>query len=78
LCQAVSRDGYTGWEIEKEPALSPKASDFPEEKYGIEDSRIVKLEDDPRYAIVYTSFSEFGPLVSLATTEDFKALGDLV
>src|SRR4030095_9447412 len=72
LCQAVSKDGYTGWEIEKEPALTPKASDFPEEKYGIEDPRIVKLEDDPRYAIVYTSFSEFGPLVSLATTEDFK------
>jgi predicted GH43/DUF377 family glycosyl hydrolase len=72
LCKVVSKDGYTGWEIEQEPALTPKASDFPEEKYGIEDPRIVKLEDDPRYAIVYTSFSEFGPLVSLATTEDFK------
>lgn len=72
LCKAVSKDGYTSWEIDKTPTLTPKVNDFPEEKYGIEDPRIIKLEDDSRYAIVYTSFSEFGPLVSLATTEDFK------
>lgn len=72
LCKAVSSDGYTNWKIDKEPCLSPKTDDFPEEKYGIEDPRIVKLEMDNHYAVVYTSFSESGPSVSLATTEDFK------
>lgn len=72
LCKATSKDGYTGWVIEKQPSLFPKPEDFPEEKYGIEDPRIVKLEEENRYAIVYTSFSESGPLVSLATTEDFN------
>ncbi|KXK45138.1 MAG: glycosidase [Chlorobi bacterium OLB5] len=72
LCKAVSDDGYTGWKIDKHPTFTPKSDDFAEEKYGVEDPRIVKLEDENRYAMVYTSFSESGPLVSLATTEDFK------
>ena len=72
LCKVTSKDGYTNWDISKEPTLSPKPDDFPEEKYGIEDPRIVKLENENRYAVVYTSFAESGPLVSLATTEDFK------
>ncbi len=71
LCKAISKDGFTNWKIDKTPTLLPKPEDFPEEKYGIEDPRIVKLEDDSVYAIVYTSFSESGPLVSLATTTDF-------
>lgn len=73
LCKATSKDGYTNWEIDKSPTLSPKPEDFPEEIFGLEDPRIIKLEDENRYAIVYTSFSESGPLVSLATTEDFEA-----
>jgi predicted GH43/DUF377 family glycosyl hydrolase len=44
LCRATSKNGYTGWEIDKEPTLTPKPVDFPEEKYGLEDPRIVKLE----------------------------------
>ncbi len=73
LCRAVSSDGYTNWKIDEVPTLQPKPDDFPEEIYGIEDPRIVKLEDEGKYAVVYTSFSESGPLVSLATTEDFKS-----
>ncbi len=72
LCKATSSDGYTNWKIDSQPTLQPKPDDFPEEIYGIEDPRIVRLEDEGKYAIVYTSFSESGPLVSLATTEDFK------
>lgn len=72
LCKVESSDGYSNWKIDKNPTFLPKPNDFPEEKYGVEDPRIVKLEDEGRYAIVYTSFSESGPLVSLATTEDFK------
>lgn len=72
LCKATSKDGYTNWDIDKNPTMLPKPEDFPEEKYGIEDPRIVKLEDENRYAVVYTAYSESGPLVSLATTEDFE------
>lgn len=72
LCRATSKDGYTNWVIDKTPTMLPKPDDFPEEKYGIEDPRIVKLEDENRYAVVYTAYSESGPLVSLATTEDFE------
>ena len=72
LCKAESRDGYTNWKIDETPTLQPKPEEFPEEIYGIEDPRIIRLEDEGRYAIVYTSFSESGPLVSLATTEDFR------
>lgn len=71
LSKAVSDDGYTNWKIDKMPTLMPKTDDFPEEKYGVEDPRIVKLEHEDAYAICYTSFSESGPLVSLATTTDF-------
>jgi predicted GH43/DUF377 family glycosyl hydrolase len=72
LCKATSKDGYTNWVIDKTPTMLPKPEDFPEDKYGIEDPRIVKLEEENKYAITYTSFSESGPLVSLATTEDFQ------
>ncbi len=72
LCKALSNDGFTKWKIDKLPTLLPKSDEYPEEKYGIEDPRIVKLEKDDIYAIVYTSFSESGPLVSLATTTDFE------
>ncbi len=72
LCRATSKAGYTNWVIDKTPTMLPKPDDFPEEKYGIEDPRIVKLEDENRYAVVYTAYSESGPLVSLATTEDFE------
>lgn len=72
LCKAESRDGYTNWKIDDTPTLQPKPEEFPEEIYGIEDPRIIRLEEEGRYAIVYTSFSESGPLVSLATTEDFR------
>ena len=73
LCKATSVDGYTDWNIDSKPTLSPQPDEYPEEKFGLEDPRIVKLEDEDRYAVVYTSFSESGPLVSLATTEDFES-----
>lgn len=72
FCKATSEDGFTNWEIDKSPTMVPQTDEFPEEKYGIEDPRIVKLENQELYSIVYTSFSEGGPLVSLATTSDFK------
>ncbi len=69
---ARSRNGIDHWEIEREPALSPEPKDHPEEVWGIEDPRIVYLDEAEEWAITYTAFSSGGPLVSLATTKDFK------
>ena len=71
LCKAVSEDGFTNWVIDKEPTLKAEPDKYPEEAYGVEDPRIVKLEGSDDYAVTYTSFSTNGPLVSLATTKDF-------
>lgn len=75
LCKAVSDDGFTNWQIDKEPTMIAEPDKYPEEAYGIEDPRIVLLDDpdepDGTFAVTYTSFSTNGPLVSLATTKDF-------
>ncbi len=71
LCKAISADGYTNWAIDTKPTMTPYTEKFPEEFYGIEDPRIVKLDNSDMYAIAYTSYSQSGPGVSLATTTDF-------
>jgi predicted GH43/DUF377 family glycosyl hydrolase len=79
--KAVSPDGLTDWIIDTEPTMKPDSENYPEEYYGIEDPRIIKLEDINIHAIAYTSFSRSGPLVSLATTEDFctfKRIGSIM
>ena len=71
LCAARSRDGVTGWEIDPEPTLLPDVKNHPEELWGIEDPRVVWVPELSKYAVTYTCFSERGPGVSLALTEDF-------
>ncbi len=71
LTVARSKDGKVGWRINQEPALRPDPR-FREERWGIEDPRIVWLEGQQVYAVTYVSFSKGGPVVSLATTEDFN------
>lgn len=71
LTVARSKDGKGGWRINQEPALRPEPR-FREERWGVEDPRIVWLEERQEYAVTYVSFSRGGPLVSLATTKDFK------
>ena len=72
LTVARSRDGKAGWRIDSSPTLRPDDESFPEEVWGIEDPRIVKLDELGEYGIVYTSFSFQGPSVSLALTKDFR------
>ncbi|MFQ5865112.1 MAG: glycosidase [bacterium] len=72
LTVARSRDGLTNWQIDPQPTLMPDPDNYPEEIWGIEDPRITYLEELQQYAVVYTSYSKNGPLVSLATTSDFK------
>jgi beta-1,4-mannooligosaccharide/beta-1,4-mannosyl-N-acetylglucosamine phosphorylase len=71
LTIARSADGKTDWKIDRQPTLVPDAS-AKERSFGLEDPRIVWLEDRQEYAITYVSFSEGGPLVSLMLTPDFR------
>jgi predicted GH43/DUF377 family glycosyl hydrolase len=50
----------------------PARGQRPEELWGIEDSRITWVPELGRYAVVYTAFSQGGPGVSLALTNDFR------
>jgi predicted GH43/DUF377 family glycosyl hydrolase len=47
------------------------------EKWGLEDPRIIWLEEQKQYAITYTSFSEGGPTVALAITKNFHTFARL-
>ena len=74
---ARSSDGIN-FEVGSEACFTPEDHgryyEFVE--WGIEDARIVKLED--KFYITYTGYSKFNPLVMLAETDDFvnfKPLG---
>ncbi len=71
LTVARSPNGFTDWQIDTEPTLmaDPQSN---EERWGVEDARIVWLEEQKEFAVTYVSFSEGGPLVSLAITKNFK------
>lgn len=71
LTAARSKDGRTNWSIDSKPTLEPDKN-VREEIWGIEDPRIVWLEELGKYAITYVSHSMGGPQVSLMLTEDFK------
>lgn len=73
LCAARSDDGVTGWRVDDKPTLPSDPEGHPEETWGIEDPRLIWLSELNRYAVVYTSYSERGPGVSLALTEDFRS-----
>lgn len=73
LTVASSDDGINNWQINREPALRPEPKEHPEELWGIEDPRITWIEEMKKWAICYTAYSRGGPLVSLATTSDFKS-----
>ncbi len=72
LTVARSKDGKAGWRISEKPALEPSVFGSDRE-YGLEDPRIVWLEELGEYAVTYVSYSRGGPLVSLATTKDFES-----
>lgn len=73
LTAARSRDGFTNWKIDRVPTLHARPESHLEELWGIEDPRITWLAELSRYAITYTAYSQNGPLVALAMTEDFKS-----
>jgi predicted GH43/DUF377 family glycosyl hydrolase len=72
LTAARSRDGKIDWAIDSEPTFVPEPENHPEEVWGVEDPRITWIEELAQFALVYTSYSTSGPLVSLALTKDFR------
>jgi predicted GH43/DUF377 family glycosyl hydrolase len=70
LTVARSADGFTDWKIDPRPTLAPRTSQY-EEAWGIEDPRITKIGEEQM--IAYTAVSPGGPLVSLASTQDFHS-----
>jgi len=70
---ARSTNGINNWDIDKQPTLRPDPANHPEELWGIEDPRVTWLEELQQWVVAYTAYSKAGPLVSLATTKDFKS-----
>ena len=71
--KAVSNDGFN-FTVDKEPFLTPSIDGiFKEyEAYGIEDPRIVFIDDE--YLITYSAYSQHGVRIGLAKTKDFKTV----
>ena len=76
LTVARSKDGLSNWVIDDKPTMMPDHS-TKEEKWGLEDPRIVWLEEQKQFAITYVSFSESGPVVSLAISKNFRTFAHL-
>lgn len=71
LCAARSVNGVDDWQVDPQPTLPADPDNYPVEQWGIEDPRITFLPELGKYAITYTAYSQHGPGVSLALTEDF-------
>jgi len=77
LSLAKSKDGLENWEISPEPAITA-SSDYYEGKRGLEDPRVVWVEEEEiqKYIIAYVSFRTEYPDapcgISLISTKDFS------
>ena len=71
---ARSENGLDGWQLDPAPLMSPAPGSHPEEVWGCEDPRLTWLAERNEWAIAYTAYSRRGPLVSLATTRDFRTV----
>lgn len=71
LTLARSKDGISGWQIDKHAFMHP-GDGHPYEEYGIEDARITRVEGIPGWAISYTAYSSHGPAIGIARTDDFR------
>ena len=73
LTVARSNDGISNWHIDSKPSFAPDPTNFSEELWGVEDPRLTWVEERKEWIIAYTAFSPSGPMVSLASTKDFKS-----
>ena len=73
LTVARSANGVDGWRVAAEPLLAPQEG-IESEQWGFEDARAVWVEELDRFVITCTAFGPQGPVVYLATTEDFTTV----
>jgi len=71
FCAARSANGIDNWKIDPQPTFLSDPEHYPAELWGIEDARIVWLEERKVYGITYTAFSRGGPCIGIALTTDF-------
>ncbi len=67
---ARSKDGVTGWRVEREPILRYGLKQWRYEEWGCEDARVVYLAEEKRWYITYTAYSPAGAAVALASSDD--------
>lgn len=73
LTVARSQDGVSNWVVDDEPLMASDPA-WPEEAWGLEDPRVTRVDELDAWVIAYTSYSDGGPGVSLATTQDFRTV----
>ena len=76
LTVARSTDGLTNWEIDPTPSMEADQNSQ-EEKLGLEDPRIIWLEEQKQFGIAYLSISKIGPAVSMIITKNFRTFARL-
>jgi predicted GH43/DUF377 family glycosyl hydrolase len=59
--------------IDSKPTFMADPKHYPDELWGIEDSRITYVPELGQYAIAYTAYASGGPGVALALTKDFRS-----
>jgi predicted GH43/DUF377 family glycosyl hydrolase len=69
---ARSSNGVDNWRIEGQPLLGPDLPQFPYEEWGCEDPRVTQVGPN-EWLIAYVAYSQYGPAVALATTDDFDS-----
>jgi predicted GH43/DUF377 family glycosyl hydrolase len=65
---ARSADGVHGWRVDEHPFLSPRQG-FESEQWGLEDPRVVRVDELDRWVITGTGYGPGGPAVCLVTTD---------
>ncbi len=70
LTVAKSKDGITNWQVE-DRALMHAGEGHRYEEFGLEDCRITWMEELGFWALTYTSYTEHGPAIGIAKTNDF-------
>lgn len=73
LTVARSANGVDGWVIDAEPLLAPEF-EVESEQWGLEDPRVVWVDELERWVITCTAYGPAGPAVYLATTADFTSV----
>lgn len=80
LTRATSKDGIINWQIDSKPTLMPD-SNKGEAEFGLEDARIVWMEERQEYIITCVSFclgvAREPPSITLITTKDFSTFEHL-